>query len=47
MFINYIISAWRSLLKNRLVSIINIGGLTIGLASAILAIIYANHELTY
>ena len=47
MFINYIITAWRSLLKNRLVSIINIGGLTIGLASAVLAIIYANHELTY
>jgi len=47
MFINYIITAWRSLLKNRTVSLINIGGLTIGLASAVLAIIYANHELTY
>lgn len=47
MFINYIITAWRSLLKNRLVSIINIGGLTIGLASAVLAILYANHELSF
>ncbi len=47
MFINYIITAWRSLIKNRAVSIINIGGLTIGLASAVLAILFAQHELTY
>lgn len=47
MLLNYIITAWRSLLKNRIVSIINIGGLTIGLASAVLAILYANHELSY
>ncbi|OFX83251.1 MAG: hypothetical protein A2W99_12460 [Bacteroidetes bacterium GWF2_33_16] len=47
MFINYIITAWRSLLKNRTVSIINIGGLTIGLASALLAILFAQHELSY
>lgn len=47
MFINYILTAWRSLIKNRTVSIINIGGLTIGLASAVLAILFANHELTY
>lgn len=47
MFINYIITAWRSLLKNRAVSIINIGGLTIGLASAVLAILFAHNELSY
>ncbi len=47
MFINYIITAWRSLLKNKVVSIINIGGLTIGLASAVLALLFAQHELTY
>lgn len=47
MFINYIITAWRSLLKNKAVSIINIGGLTLGLASAILAILFAQHELSY
>ncbi|MBU8893497.1 MAG: ABC transporter permease [Bacteroidales bacterium] len=47
MFINYIITAWRSLLKNKTVSIINIGGLTIGLASAVLALLFAQHELTY
>lgn len=47
MFINYILTAWRSLLKNRATSIINIGGLTIGLASAVMAILFAHHELTY
>lgn len=47
MFINYILSSWRSLLKNKVISIINIGGLTIGLASAVLAILFAHHELTY
>lgn len=47
MFINYILTAWRSLLKNRIVSIINIGGLTIGLASALMAILYTHHELSF
>jgi putative ABC transport system permease protein len=47
MIINYIISAWRNLLKNRIVSFINIAGLTLGLSSAVLAILYAQHELTY
>jgi len=47
MFINYIVTAWRSLLKNRVISAINIGGLTIGLASAVLAILFAQYELTY
>jgi putative ABC transport system permease protein len=47
MFINYILTAWRNLLKNKMVSAINILGLTLGLASAVLAILYAKHELTY
>lgn len=47
MFLVYMHIAWRSLLKNRVVSIINIGGLTIGLASAVLAILFAQHELSY
>jgi len=47
MFINYIIVAWRNLLKNKMVSFINILGLTLGLASAVLAILYARHELTF
>ncbi len=47
MFFNYIIVAWRNLLKNRMVSLINILGLTLGLASAVLALLYARHELTF
>ncbi len=47
MVLNYIVIAWRNLLKNRVVSVINILGLTLGLASAVLAILFARHELTY
>ena len=47
MFSKYIIIAWRNLQKNKVVSFINIFGLTLGLASAILAILFARHELTY
>ena len=47
MIINYIITAWRNLLKNRIISLINILGLTLGLSSAVLAILYAHHELTF
>lgn len=47
MITNYIVIAWRNLLKNRVVSFINILGLTLGLSSAVLAILYAHHELTY
>jgi putative ABC transport system permease protein len=34
MFKNYFKTAWRSLLKNRLSSSINIGGLSVGMALA-------------
>ncbi|MBN1143924.1 MAG: ABC transporter permease [Bacteroidales bacterium] len=47
MFIHYLITAWRYLLKNRWISFINILGLTLGLASAVIAIAFALHELTY
>ncbi len=47
MITNYILTAWRNLLKHRMVSLINILGLTLGLSSAVLAILYARHELTY
>ncbi len=43
----YLTSSWRNLKKNRIFSIINIAGLAIGLASAVLAILYSKHELTY
>ena len=47
MIVNYIVIAWRNLLKNRVVTFINILGLTLGLSSAVLAILYARHELTF
>lgn len=47
MLFNYLLIAWRNLVKNRVVSVINIIGLTLGLASAVLAILFARHELTY
>lgn len=42
-----LISAWRNLKKNKLVSILNIIGLSIGLTCAIFAILYSYHELSY
>lgn len=39
--------AWRNLAKNKLYSIINIGGLTIGIASCILIGLYVANELSY
>ncbi|HEV3326693.1 MAG TPA: FtsX-like permease family protein [Puia sp.] len=44
---NYLKIAWRSLARNRLYSIVNIGGLTIGIASCILIGLYLSNELSY
>jgi len=44
---NYLISAWRNLLKNRVFSTINIVGLAIGIASFILIGNYVLDELSY
>lgn len=43
----YFIIAWRNLLKNKMVSFINITGLAVGISAAILAALYAHHELSY
>ena len=47
MFRNYLALAIRSLLRNKLVSLINICGLSIALAFGILAVALAHHEWTY
>jgi len=39
--------AWRNLAKNKLYSLVNIGGLTIGIASCILIGLYVSNELSY
>ena len=44
---NNLKSAWRSLLKNKVYSIINSLGLTVGIASFLLITIYVQYELNY
>lgn len=44
---NCVVLAFRHLLKNKLVSLINIGGLSIALAFGMLAVIFVYNELTY
>ncbi len=47
MFFNYFITSWRSLLKNKVFSIINILGLAIGMAAFLLISVYVRHEFSY
>ncbi|MEP7233563.1 MAG: ABC transporter permease [Ginsengibacter sp.] len=44
---NYIKMAWRSLIKNKVSSFINIGGLSIGLATAIIIMLVIVNEVSY
>ncbi|HEV8284615.1 MAG TPA: ABC transporter permease [Chitinophagaceae bacterium] len=44
---NYLKTAFRHLRKNKLYSVINIFGLTAGLAACLLIGVYINHELSY
>jgi putative ABC transport system permease protein len=44
---NYFKIAWRNLLRNKTFSIINIGGLAIGLAACWLIMLYVSSELRY
>ncbi len=47
MFSNYIKIAWRNLLKNKGYSIINIGGLALGMAVTLIIGLWIEDELTY
>jgi putative ABC transport system permease protein len=47
MFKNYFKTAWRSLLKNRLSSFINVGGLSVGMALAMLIACWIYNEWSY
>jgi len=44
---NYIITAFRGLLRNPVYTLINIFGLSIGITCSLLIMIYINHELSY
>ena len=47
MFKNYLRTIWRGLRNNKFYSFINIIGLTIGMASAILILLWIQNELTH
>jgi putative ABC transport system permease protein len=47
MFKNYIKIAWRNLIKNKLYSIINIVGLSVGVACSLIIFLFVNNELSY
>ena len=44
---NYLKTAWRNLLKNKFYSLINIAGLTAGLAIGILILLWVQDELSF
>lgn len=44
---NYLKIAWRVLLKNKVYSLINLGGLAIGMACCLLIVLYVRDELSY
>src|ERR1700744_3115624 len=44
---NYIKTAWRNLLKNKFYSLLNIAGLTVGLAIGILILLWVQDELSF
>jgi putative ABC transport system permease protein len=47
MFRNYLKTAWRNMLRNKTSSVINIGGLSVGIAAALLILIFIQKELSY
>lgn len=44
MLLNYLVSAWRHIIKNRLFSVINVLGLALGMASCILILLFVRAE---
>jgi len=47
MFKNYLKIAWRSLIKSKWYTIINISGLALGMAGAVLILLWIQHEASY
>src|ERR1700733_10567811 len=47
MFKNYFKTAWRNMKRNKVNSIINISGLSIGIACVIFIVLYVKDELSY
>ncbi len=47
MFRNYLIIAWRNLIRQRVFSLINIAGLSVGLAACLLIALFVADEMTF
>lgn len=47
MWRNYLNISWRTLLKNKVYSLVNIGGLALGLAVSMLILLYVLHEFSF
>ncbi len=47
MFKNYFKTAWRSILKNKTTSIINIAGLSVGISAAMLILLWVQNEINF
>jgi putative ABC transport system permease protein len=47
MFTNYLKIAWRNIKKNKLFSFINILGLSLGIATCFVIMLYVQDELSY
>ncbi|NOX47057.1 MAG: ABC transporter permease [Chlorobi bacterium] len=47
MFKNYLISLYRNIIRNRFYSILNIIGLSVGMAAAIFILLFVQDELLY
>lgn len=47
MFKSYFYTAWRNLLKHKTFSLLNIGGLAVGIAACTIIFLYVRNELTY
>lgn len=47
MIINYFKTAWRNFMRNKTISLINIAGLSIGMAACLLILQYVSFELSY
>jgi putative ABC transport system permease protein len=44
---NYFKTAWRNMMRNKTSSFINVSGLSIGIASVLMILIYIQNELSY
>lgn len=47
MFRNYLITAYRSILRGKYYTLINISGLAVGIASCVLILLFISHDLSY